>query len=121
MGMNEASKKWIYKSSTLLADLQRKLDPRRFHWVTPTMSGVVGYVLGVPFAIPVIEELVVVYDGAIIARPRGSTKTSIIGSTTIWFVVGNRCCRQRDSRQRNRWLLKPLFATVVVYMSQQTA
>ncbi len=119
--MNEASKKWIYKSSTLLADLQRKLDPRRFHWVTPTMSGVVGYVLGVPFAIPVIEELVVVYDGAIIARPRGSTKTSIIGSTTIWFVVGNLCCPQRDSQQRNGWLLKSLFATRIGYLFENNA
>ena len=73
--MSEAPKKWVYRSSTLDADLQRKLDPRRFHWITPTMSGVVGYVLGVPFGIPVIEELVVVYDGAIIARPRGSAKT----------------------------------------------
>src|SRR4030095_15678679 len=79
MGMSEAPKKWVYRSSTLDADLQRKLDPRRFHWITPTMSGVVGYVLGVPFGIPVIEELVVVYDGAIIARPRGSAKTAIIG------------------------------------------
>ena len=31
-------KKWAYKSSTLHADLHRKLDPRRFHWISPTMS-----------------------------------------------------------------------------------
>jgi len=73
------AKKWVYKSSTLRADLQRKLDPRRFHWITPTMSGIVGYILGVPFGIPVIEEIVVVYDGAIVAKPQGSVKTPIIG------------------------------------------
>jgi hypothetical protein len=77
--MSETPKKWAYKSSTLHADLQRKLDPRRFHWISPTMSSVIGFVLGVPFGIPVIEEVVVVYDGAIVARPQGSAKTPIIG------------------------------------------
>ena len=77
--MNEAPKKWVYKSSTLLADLHNKLDPRRFHWITPTFSGIVGFVLGVNYGIPVIEEVVVVYDGAVVARPQGSRKTSIIG------------------------------------------
>ena len=77
--MSESPQKWIYKSSTLHADLQKKLDPRRFHWLSPTMSGVVGFVLGAQFGIPVIDEVVVVYDGAIVARQQGSGKTQIIG------------------------------------------
>jgi hypothetical protein len=79
MGMSEAQEKWAYRSSTLHTDLQRKLDPRKFYWISPTMSGIVGFILGVQFGIPVIEEVVVVYDGAIIARPRGSAKTTLIG------------------------------------------
>src|SRR5262249_32263390 len=77
MGMEQ--EKWLFKSSTLQADLHRKLDPRKFYWITPTMSGIVGYVLGVPFGIPVIEELVVVYDGRVVVRPKGSAKTTMLG------------------------------------------
>src|SRR5438132_10840843 len=79
MGMSEAPKKWVYRSSTLLADLHKKLDPRRHHWATPTLSAVVGYVVGANYGILLIEDVVVVYDGAIVARPRGSARTSIIG------------------------------------------
>jgi hypothetical protein len=77
-GMSEVPK-WVYKSSTLHADLQTKLDPSRFHWISPTMACVVGFVLGVQYCLPVIEELAIVYDGSIVARPLNSSKTQIIG------------------------------------------
>ncbi len=57
--MSEATKKWVYKSSTLHADLHRKLDPRKIEKATPIMCGIVGFVLDVQFGI-VIEEIVVV-------------------------------------------------------------
>jgi hypothetical protein len=115
MGMSEAPKKWVYRSSTLHADLRRKLDPRRFHWITPTMSAVVGYVLGVPFGIPVIEELVVVYDGAIIARPQGSTKTSIIGKYDD-LVGGWKCLLSSAGLTTLEWMIaEALFAAKIGY------
>jgi hypothetical protein len=114
MGMEPT--KWAYKSSTLHADLHRKLDPRRFHWISPTMSAIVGYILGVPFGIPVIEEIVVVYDGAIVARPQGSTKTQIIGQYDD-LVSGWKCLLSSAGLTTLEWITaEGLFATKVGYV-----
>jgi hypothetical protein len=99
--MSEVAKKWVYKSSTLRPGLHKKLDPRRHHWATPTLSAVVGYVVGANYGIPVIEELVVVYDGAVVARPRGSIKTTIIGQYDDLVRSWKYCSRQQDSRCLN--------------------
>lgn len=114
-------KKWAYRSSTLHADLQRKLDPRRFHWITPTMSSVVGYVLGVNFGVPVIEEVVVIYDGAIIARPRGSTKTAIIGQYDDLVRSWNYLLSSAGLTMLERMTAESLFATKIGYLFEVNA
>jgi hypothetical protein len=114
--MSEAQEKWVYRSSTLHTDLQRKLDPRKFHWISPTMSGIVGFILGVQFGIPVIEEVVVVYDGAIIARPRGSTKTKIVGKYDD-LVGWWKCLLSSAGLTTLEWMTaEALFATKIGYL-----
>jgi hypothetical protein len=121
MGMSEAPKKWVYRSSTLHADLQRKLDPRRFHWISPTMSGIVGFVLGVRYGIPVIEELVVVYGGAIVARPQGSMKTSIIGKYDD-LVSGWKCLLSSAGLTTlERMTAEAMFARKIGYWFESNA
>ena len=113
--MSEAPKKWVYRSSTLQADLERKLDPRRFHWIGSTMSGIVGYVLGVQYCLPVIEEVVVVYDGAVVARPQGSKKTSIIGKYDD-LVRGWKCLLSSAGLNTLEWMTaEALFAAKIGY------
>jgi hypothetical protein len=70
-----------FQYSSLLKNLHTKLDPRRFYfaWITPQMSAFIGYVLGVNYGIPTVEEVVVVYDGAIIGRTHGSGKPVMLG------------------------------------------
>ena len=115
------TKKWVYKSSILQADLQRKLDPRRFYWISPTMSGVVGFILGVPFRIPVIEEVVVVYDGAIVARPQGSSKTPIIGKYDD-LVRDWKSLLSSSGLTTLEWMLaESLFAAKIGYVFENNA
>jgi len=77
--MNRIFKTALHRHSTLLVDLQRKLDPRRHHWTCQTLTAVVGFLLGTSYCLPVIEQLTVVYDGVVIARLQGSQKTSNLG------------------------------------------
>jgi hypothetical protein len=80
------------------------------------MSSVVGYVLGVQFGIPVIEEVVVVYDGAIVARPEGSTKTSIIGKYDD-LVSGWKCLLSSAGLTTLEWMTaEELFAAKIGYL-----
>ena len=114
--MSEATKKWVYRSSTLHDDLHKKLDPRRHHWVTPTLSAVVGYVVGANYGILVIEEVVVVYDGAVVARPRGSTKTQIVGKYDD-LVGGWKCLLSSAGLTTLEWMTaEALFATKIGYL-----
>lgn len=113
--MSEAPKKWVYRSSTLHADLQRKLDPRRFGWISPTMACVVGFVLGVQFGLPVIEELAIVYDGSIVARPVNSSKTQIIGKYDD-LVNGWKHLLRSAGLTTLEWMTaEALFATKIGY------
>jgi hypothetical protein len=121
MGMSEAPKKWVYRSSTLHADLQRKLDPRRFHWITSTMSSVIGYILGVPIGIPVIEERVVVYDGAVVARPRGSAKTTIIGQYDDLVRSWKYLLSSAGLTMLERMTAESLFAMKIGYLFENNA
>jgi hypothetical protein len=80
------------------------------------MSSVVGYVLGVQFGIPVIEEVVVVYDGAIVARPEGSTKTSIIGKYDD-LVSGWKCLLSSAGLTTLEWMTaEELVAAKIGYL-----
>jgi hypothetical protein len=79
MGVKQIFKPNSHRRSTVQADLQRKLDPRRFHWTCQTLASVVGFILGTSYCIPVIDQLTVVYDGVVIARIYGSQKTSNLG------------------------------------------
>ena len=119
--MSEAPKKWVYRSSTLLADLHTKLDSRRHHWATPTLSAVVGYVVGANYGIPVIEELVVVYDGAIVARPRGSTKTTIIGQYDDLVRSWKYLLSSAGLTMLERMTAESLFATKIGYLFKNNA
>lgn len=78
--MTEATQHSTPTSSTPYTELCRKLDPRRHHWSNPTFSGIVGFVLGVSYGIPVIDQVVVVYDGTIVARPQGSSQSCPVGT-----------------------------------------
>jgi hypothetical protein len=77
--MNRIFKPVLHRNSTLLADLQRKLDPRRFHWTCQTLASVVGFLVGTSYCLPVIDQVTVVYDGVVLARVQGSEKTSNLG------------------------------------------
>jgi len=39
----------VYQPSHLPPNLHIKLDPRNFHWITPALASVVGFVLGIDF------------------------------------------------------------------------
>jgi len=113
--MSGTQEKWVYRSSTLHADLQRKLDPRKFYWISPTMGGIVGFILGVQFGIPIVEEVIVVYDGAIVARPPGSNKACIIGKYDD-LVNGWKCLLSSAGLTPNERLeAESLFAAKMGY------
>jgi len=107
-------KDWDYKHP--LSCLHTKLDPPRFHWISPIMRAVIGHVLGVNYGIPVIEEIVVVYDGAVVARPQGSTKASIIGKYDD-LVMGWKCLLSSAGLTTLEWMIaEALFATKIGYL-----
>ena len=55
--------------------LHRKLDPARFPNMSTQMAAIVGYLLDRPCTDPVIAELVLTPDGAVLARLEGETRT----------------------------------------------
>jgi hypothetical protein len=62
-----------------LRGLHTKLNPNRFPRMSPVMGAIVGFVVGAPFGNPAIAEIMVLHDGAVLARPEGTVKTQIIG------------------------------------------
>jgi hypothetical protein len=64
---------------TVLRSLHAKLSPTRFPRMSPVMGAIVGFVVGAPFGDPPIAEIVIVHDGAVLARPEGAAKIQIIG------------------------------------------
>jgi hypothetical protein len=115
MGMSDVPQQRLHHSSTLQASLHRKLDPRRFHWMNPTMIGLVGYVLGVNFGIPVIDLVVVVYNGAIVAKGQGSSKPHSIGKYDD-LVEAWRCLLRSSGLTRLEWMTaEALFAAKIGY------
>ena len=43
------------------------------------MGAIIGFVLGFPFGDPPIAEIIILHDGAVLARPDGVVKTQVIG------------------------------------------
>lgn len=76
--MNNLFKKTV-SEPTVLKSLRARLNPNCFPRMTPVMSAVVGFIVGAPFGDPLIAEIQIVYDGAVVARPIGTVKTQIIG------------------------------------------
>jgi hypothetical protein len=64
---------------TVLRNLRAKLNPSRFPRMSPVMGAIVGFVVAAPFGDPPIAEIVIVHDGAVLARPEGTVKAQIIG------------------------------------------
>jgi hypothetical protein len=64
---------------TVLRNLRAKLNPSRFPRMSPVMGAIVSFVVGAPFGDPPIAEIVIVHDGAVLARPEGTVKAQIIG------------------------------------------
>lgn len=66
--------------SSVLKSLHGKLDPRRFHWITPELSAAIGCILDVNYgSFPALEAITVVYDGSVLGKARGSRRTILIG------------------------------------------
>ena len=64
---------------TVLGSLHAKLHPNRFPRMSPVMGAIVGFLLGLAVGDPPIAEIIIVHDGAVLARPEGVIKTQIIG------------------------------------------
>ena len=64
---------------TVLRSLQAKRNPTRFPRMSPVMGAIVGYVVGAHFGDPPIADLMIVHDGAVLARPEGAIKNQIVG------------------------------------------
>jgi hypothetical protein len=67
--------KELFKKSVpeplVLRGLHTKLNPNRFPRMSAVMGAIVGFVVGAPFGNPAIAEIMVVHDGAVLARPEG--------------------------------------------------
>ena len=64
---------------SVLRSLHAKLHPTRFPRMSPLMSAIIGFVLGLPLGDPPIAEIIILHDGAVLARPEGVVKTQVIG------------------------------------------
>lgn len=68
-------------SAYLLRDLVRKLDPRRFPGMPPTLAALTGFILGAEFFTPRITEVEVTGSGTVFARVNGdANERRVLGS-----------------------------------------
>lgn len=65
----------------VLKDLVRKLNPKRFPGISPTLAALTGFVLGAAFFTPYIRAVVITDGGIVLARVDGTTDESrVLGS-----------------------------------------
>lgn len=65
----------------VLKDLVRKLHPKRFPGIPPTLVALTGFVLGAAFFTPYIRTVVITDSGMVLVRVDGNTdENRVLGS-----------------------------------------